>query len=533
MSPHLSSESMMNRCCAMMVVAVLLSSCYPSMDAAFLDWEPSRTDRISAPSKVFLVDGSVVVLPKGFTVSQDALHGTGERYSLGTDAALLGAYVIPVDSVAAITYYEPKYTTGEAVGYAMLGLYGSLITPLSLRCISCPKCCFGSCPTVYVQEGGEAVLKAELFSDVISRYTQRPDLDLLGAIPQEGAYAVVIANEALETHYIDQVTLTVVRHPSDSRVLPATGEKIALIGGFIQPDSAVNSSGTDVSREIRAADDAYYQTPPSRFEEALNREATDHVDVRFADVPEGDPLGLVLRLRNTLLGTVLLYDVILAPQGYWGLEWTQRMQTDRVYALVLDAMSRRLAGVRVKVLCDGDWVEVAHLRDSGPICWKEQFVPLPAVAHGPLRVRLEFFPDNFHLDQIALASEIPAEEYEATVLPPLRAENNDGSRRDDLLSMVDSADGRYLVAEPGHSLRLIYDAGNLLTDGKRTALLHSKGYYFEWIRGNWARGGGEKGTASSFDVDQVIQTLQKKWLESRDTIEESFFRWRVPVPGSS
>ena len=132
---------------------------------------------ISAPSKLFLADASVILFSEGFAVRNDTVRGVGERHFLAESHDQPGSVSVPLDSVLAMTYYELDYPPLMQVGSAMLIVYGSAVSALAIHCLQCPKCCFGSCPTVYSDAGTGFELEAELFSYSISRFTQQTDLD--------------------------------------------------------------------------------------------------------------------------------------------------------------------------------------------------------------------------------------------------------------------------------------------------------------------------------------------------------------------
>ena len=57
----------------------------------------------------------------------------------------------------------------------------------------------------------------------------------------------------------------------------------------------------------------------------------------------------------------------------------------------------------------------------------------------------------------------------------------------------------------------------------------SDGYYVEWIRPGWVK---EDQDAPGFDLDNVEENrkmLTELWLAKKDTFEEQFFSFKIPV----
>jgi len=93
------------------------------------------------------------------------------------------------------------------------------------------KAIFGSCPTVYSDNG--AVDEAELFSNSIAPLFEARDVDRLRAQPDsKGILRLEIRNEAMETHYINHLQLFEVQHAADEFVLPDTQGHPVVVAAF-------------------------------------------------------------------------------------------------------------------------------------------------------------------------------------------------------------------------------------------------------------------------------------------------------------
>jgi hypothetical protein len=233
-------------------------------------------------------------------------------------------------------------------------------------------------------------------------------------------------------------------------------------------------------------------------------------------------------LRNTLLSTVLFYDIVLASQGMQALEWTQRMAESRPYALLFTALYEQYSGIRFTIGSDDDFDEVARIGDIGPVAWKEVAVRVP-VERGQREIRLEFFPDNVTIDWIGWSVH-PLRESDMLItrLDPTKATN---FRNEDIynqLSCVQRHDDNYLVHEPGDNIHLAYSIPDSRL-GSVSLMLSSSGYYYEWLRGGWLREHRAGRALNILDRANILARLHSRWLEKHAGLEEEFFQNRVPL----
>ena len=517
----------------MIVISLVVSGCFPSKRVTLLKREVITPGmRINSPTKAFLWDASFLLFPDGFSVANDTVRGRGQRYWLDHADTGFRPYTIPLDSIAAMTYYELKSSAGSVVGSVMLGLYGGFITPLSIRCITCPKCCFGSCPTLYTHDGKEYKLEAELFSYSLSKFFQANDLDRLSQkIPQNGLYQIRVSNEALETHYINELSLITVSHQNGTKLFPSHK------GGFITtttlqpPIEAVNSVGEDVLNLLHRRDDRWYRSDTNMVRKLAEGVYSDWVDLKLKLPEKATNIKLVLHLRNTLLSTILFYDVVLASQGIAALEWIERLNKDSLYASQYHTIYNSYSGMDIKVYRNGKWIQQASLKDVGPIAGKDVAVELPAGkdVEGIMRVRLEFFPDNIMIDYVAVEANTSLKEaLLVDKVLPTEIYDHTGQKRNDILELIENSDTQFLITSPGESYYFNYDIAP--NEGmEMTVFVQSKGYYTEWIRGDWLN---TRSTGYRFDlfrVDETIAQLRQSWLANRALIEGEFFKTRIPL----
>ncbi|MBE0643482.1 MAG: hypothetical protein IH600_05340 [Bacteroidetes bacterium] len=480
-------------------------------------------------SKIFTRDGCIYLFPEGFSVSSDTLMGQGGRYTFGNETGQAGWYAIPRDSIIALTYYEEKHTFGEILGTGLLGAYGGLMSYGAIACLSCPKCCFGSCPTVYVESDSISGIRAECFSYCVSPFVQRPDLDLLlRDADASQPFRMRVTNEALESHFLNRLELLAVSHPADSRIYPTAEGRVVAVRHLAPVRNAHAEEGVDIGELLRAADENAWRSGPDRFADFTDRGKRDAVTFEVPTTLDRDSITLVLRARNTLLTTALFYDVVLGSRGLNALEWTARMAKDESYARFFYALYDQYAGLQVEVERGGRFVLVSSVGDIGPIAWKDFAVRIPA-SDGITRVRLSFFPDNIALDYIAYAREtLDDGAFTVSAVPPTSVEDSWNRSRPELLADIARQDERYVHSTPGDSFLFSYTLPR--SAGMTTSvLLRSQGYYYEWLRGNWVRNENVLPPLNIFDVPGILHDLRSRWLSDSRVMEDEFFRNRVPL----
>jgi hypothetical protein len=113
----------------------------------------------------------------------------------------------------------------------------------------------------------------------------------------------------------------------------------------------------------------------------------DSLDFEF-NVPENSgELALVLNMRNSMLNTVLLYDVMLKEQSFAALDWMGHDLKHLGNRAELGLWYRENMGMTVSVWRDGKFRKVGRIGDQGPIAWSERALVLDAVSGENVRIR--------------------------------------------------------------------------------------------------------------------------------------------------
>lgn len=487
---------------------------------------PTDSVHVATPVKAHLLGGHTVIYAAGVTLARDSLFGTGTRYDLRLQP-VGPAGTLPLDSVLGMESFRRVLDAGPTIVYSTLSVAGMIGLGVAIACAADPKC-FGSCPTFYSDSAGSEVLQAEGFSYSIAPLFEARDVDRLRAQPaSDGMLRLEVRNEAYETHYLNQLALLEARHTADEVVAPDGQGHLVAVRDLTRPAVARDRRHRDVRTELTVADGQVMQTDDRTLAAARPGDLEDTVELEFP-VPAGatsDSAALLFRMRNSLLNTVLLYDVMLGDAGARSLDW-QAGDLERVGpALQLGQWYASHLGMKIAVWQDGAWVEVAHLRDTGPVAWKDIAAVVPLPRGGTLRVRLTYVVDNWRIDRVAAAFGVrrPA----AQVRPVFEVLDAAGSTDTAALASLVAADQRYLQTTSGQRFSIGWRIPVAPPDSLRTFFLVSQGYYIEWIRRGWLAQ-PRRGTTFTPDDNSLAEAVAR-YREVRDTLERSFRATRVPV----
>lgn len=409
---------------------------------------------------------------------------------------------------------------------------------------------FGSCPTIYVDVEGQPQLQVEPFSFSIAPLFEARDVDRV-RVPEDGSGIVrfEVRNEAVETHYINHMELLEVVHGSDQEVLStATGEPL-LLGQMRAPLGAVDRDGRDVLAPLQSRDSMAFRSSPGRLARATEADFSDFLELDIPVVPGSDAVALVLRLRNTLLNTVLFYDLMLGESGFQAVGWLGEDLARIGTATDMARWYRSRMGIRVEVERDGEFQEVDYLPDAGPIAWTERAVLVPVDPEVErAQVRLRFVSDSWLIDRVAVATPTPAVDVSRhPVARVLRSGRPSGTTTAEAATSATSAaaaaaataadpaeaarlsapDEDYLVTFPGDRVHVEFDVAPASAGSTRTLLLATQGYYVEWVRGDWIR---DAQTAERFRPrDRSIVRAMRRWQDVMEDFERDFHASRIPV----
>lgn len=493
-----------------------------------------RYDLIFSPLKVHLADGSTVIYRKGARVQADRIMGTGEHYPLLSKTGRQRGDV-PMDSVVGVETFVDNTLVLQTLAVSTAATAAGFVTAAVLAVAA-----FGSCPTVYADTGTGPVLEAEGFSYAISPLMEHRDLDALRVRPgADGIIRLELRNEALETHFINHVEVVAVRHAAGERVVPDQGGRPVTVRDFARVTGARDRAGRDVQEALASRDGVLFSTAPSVMRGTREGDLDDWIDLDVAELPPGDSIAVVLRLRNSLLNTVLLYEGMLG--GRDAPDWLARDLQHIGRTIDLARWYTRTMGMRLTVdgvplPTDEAFEGHARLGDIGPIAFRDVAVvlPRPAIDSRAARIRLRFVADNWRIDEVRVAGAVsrPVSSTLAvdSVIVPTPATGVGPVVDTPAVSAIADADDRYLETRPGQRMTLVFGgeaspppAG----DSTATYLIAWQGWYREWIRGEWLA----KPTRTEPFVpgDGAMLTALRRWQAKQESFERDFYSSTIPV----
>ncbi|MGH7444172.1 MAG: hypothetical protein ACREKM_04825, partial [Longimicrobiales bacterium] len=502
-------------------IALTVTGCihhFSSLDVRDIEAAPEPT-LVSTPVRAHLVDGSTVVYRTGVSVATDTLRGDGMWYGpmiadsqpvmrIAMDS-VVGLEAITVDPHVATTTLVSTVATLGAIGVVMVGT-------VAISCIWDPKC-FGSCPTVYTMGADGEVLEAELFSYSVAPLLEARDVDRIGThAGADGFVQVEIRDEALETHRINYLGVLAVTHEADELIVPdARGEPLAL-GGLTAAARASDATGRDVRPLIAARDSAFYTSAPALLAAASVDQLEDHIDLTLPAVTGADSIAVVLRLRNSLLNTVLFYDLMLASAGAQALDWMGAELQRIGPAIELGQWYTERMGMQVHVHDGSAFQHVARIPDAGPIAWKDVAVAVPVLTNGDsIRIRLSFVVDEWRIDRIRIATAVRRPEVREIAVTEVIGP--DGRSADALRSSMSAPDEAYAETLPGQRFTARFDVGHATS--ARTFMIAAQGYYTEWIRPDWIRTAQEP--RLFVPGDEALVEALVRWRAAKADFERS------------
>ncbi len=509
-------------------LALLASACViaRTVQVSSVERPASAADTISvlSPVKAHLLDGSTVVFPGGIDLYDGSIWGAGRRYDL-TLRDSSAVMRLSLDSVVGMEAFEAGTNAGMTFLLSTLATVGVVGGAVAIACAADPKC-FGSCPTYYSDSSGTLVLEAEGFSYSVAQLFEARDVDRL-RIPagDAGSVRLEVRNEAFETHYLNHLELLDVRHGEAETALPDESNRALVVRDAAPLARAVDRAGRDVRAPLAAPDGSVYRTDPRILAGARPDDLGDAIEIAVP-APRGvDSVALVLRLRNSLLNTILFYDIMLGDPGARSLDWVARDLKQVGPAVELAQWYQLRMGMEIAVRDGATYRAVAHLKDTGPVAWKDVAIVVPVLERDSVRMRLAFPADNWRIDRVTVAA---AFRRPAPLVVPL-AEVRDAADRPDTAARTSlaAADGRYLETSAGQRFTAEFHVEGVPAGTARTFLLASQGYYTEWVRRGWIA--APRVARTFVPSDSALAEAIARWRVSQDTLEARFLATRVPV----
>ncbi len=398
-------------------------------------------------------------------------------------------FKIPFDDCVLIETNEYK---GFNVISPLLFTYSTLISGISVYCIIDPKACFGSCPTFYLYEDEDKVLKAEGFSSSITKSMEATDIDFLTDYSGESKEVKIeLMNEAYETHYVRNADILIIDKNKDENVY--FGQDKFFITSKVTPPIRVNDNDNYLLDLLKENDNKEYLP----LSDSLDLNTKYEIIVDF-DEMDASKTGVVISQRQSFMTTFLFYQ----SMAYMGTKTGELLaKYERSSPMVRNAyrsINDVLGGVEVSVLLDNRWYKIGELKEQGPIVCDTHILPVNLKGKVS-RVKLSMTKGLWRINQVGLCTIYRNAKPELIQAHSLLSY---GQEDCEVLEKLND-EHEMIVNLPGTSYTLIYSLPEL----KQYALfLKTRGYYTEWMRKSWLE-------EEDSDMVSMIMYQPKKWLK--------------------
>lgn len=456
-----------------LALALLLAACTIQNPAVHRpnDVLPSFTSSL----KVHLMSGDLVVL-NNWSLTDSSLTGSGRRFGLDRRVGVSGIFTILRDSIALL---ETTRTTMSRAGpsIALMGVWTVLWSAITVTCLADPKACFGSCPTFYADGADGDVPQAEGFSASFARALEARDVDVLsGARPRGRSFGIRMTNEALETHAVRTLRLWAVPRPAGGRVFQGVdGSFYPAPNGVVAPARCLGPEG-----DCRPAVTGLDAVERRSLADSTDLAARELIELEFPEM--SGRAGVVLGARQALVSTYLFYQT-MAYLGRTAGDWLAALErSGPEQAQGALGMAQALGGIEVELMdAGGTWTPVGAYTEAGPIATDVVVIPMSSRPAGPIRLRLRMAKGAWRVNWVGVAA--LDDPVAPEVLDPLLVERD--SKPDSAALALLLHPDRYLVTNPGDTYRIVYELPEWWD--RAELFLESRGYYYEWMRGEWLK----------------------------------------------
>jgi len=451
-----------------------------------------------------------------WTIHTESSTITGHAilFNASRDTLSQGTYSLGFDSIAILETNVVR-NSGSAVA---ITVFMGITAAVAVNCIANPKSCFGSCPTFYADDGDGPRLQAEGFSSSIAPALEAADIDaLFHAQARDGEIAVIMKNEAFETHVVRHVDLLALQHREGSRTFVTPDGQFWESPSQLTPRSATAPEGDCLSSLAAADGNERYSLADADY-----LGAKEEVTLNFLVEP-GKPYGLVLGCRQTLLPTYLLYQTF-AYMGSDAARWIAQLGQQEIREP--DRMAGLIGGIEIFVPGrGGEPVFAGLLNEHGPLAVDMHLMQLPAFTDTAATIQLRMTKGTWRIDYAGLA-ELSRRVEPARVQPAivLKGGVEDEHARG---ALTDSA--RVLISLPGDEYTLRYRLPH--SGGPYEYFIESRGYYLEWIRQEWIREENPLFLSQMFlDPEGALRRMTPEFKKVEPDMEECFWRSRYARP---
>jgi hypothetical protein len=441
------------------------------------------TSRLQTKSflKAHMQNGDVFILNQNWNIdsTQTFISGYGTQYDFNRKKIEEGSFYIVISNVA-LFETNNELINPEALNIGILSTVAVINVAVNLFCIAQPKACYGSCPTFYINENDNFhYADAEGFSNAIVPSMEYSDIDALKIVkPIGNEFNITMKNEALETHYVNDVKLYAFPVNENEFVFHTPENKFYLCQNNYTLTKAIGNEG-DITTLLAKPD------INERFSLSDNKNLNSKEELffNFNNVLDINSLGFILNFRQTLMTTYLFYN----SMGYMGNEFGDlfvKLEKDSSLKKRFDATTQLLGGIDLysfneKTKC---WDFENTFNETGPIAINKQLIALKQKNYtSTVKLKLVLNKGFWRIDFAGLTN--INKEVIPTILGPTSLLKNGKSDTETLATLFN--DNKYIISKPGNEFKFGFKLPS--ADTKYALFLYSKGYYMEWMRKDWLK----------------------------------------------
>jgi hypothetical protein len=473
--------------------------------------------------KAHMKDGTVSILKDSwhFNASSQTISGAGSTYGINRNKIFEGNISIPVDSVAIFETNE-KIINREAKRITALGILTGVDIIGAVLCLANPKACFGSCPTFYINENhGIHYANAEGFSNAIAPSMEYGDIDALNNEPiKDHTFSVIMKNEALETHCVNEILLFAHPRAEQERIFHTPDNEFYKCK---KPQLLTRAEYKEenITGLLQSQDNQEWFS----YADSSNLICKEEIILYFDNIEKMGNPGLVLSFRQTLMTTYLIYSAL----GYMGDEVadifaaleTQEKKRNKLKS----GIGKELGDIEIYIWDErkNTWIFENRFNETGPIALNTQIVPLTKRSPGKeIKIKIVLNKGLWRIDHVALLDIV--EKVQPFKIAPkiiLNKGEVDQKAKEEISNPED-----HLISMPGSEYTFIFELPEAYQDYE--LFLYSKGYYLEWMRSVWLK---EKNLRK---LRQMLENPQKYLKEEaasykiyEQNMEEVFWNSRI------
>lgn len=442
----------------------LTKKTHTSLESAVVDQRANREFQITLQG--YYADGSSVAFESGWKVQGDSnivglMCSFDEHGTLTKDFTKVNFHVEGVE----LWRTSRNLGTNERALFAGTWFLVAADIGLGIICLNDPKTCFGSCPTFY-QGASDHLFKsdAEGFTNAILPSLEHEDIDALPQIMNPGEERIVMKNEALETHNVNEVKLLSIPQISGTEVFHTTTDK------FYRVQSGPSLHAAHQNERLT---EVLTRDGNEWFELADENDLAAKTELELSF--EADPTknyGLQVVYRQSLMSTYLFYGTLENMGGDYGRRMAIMNHSDRQKNWLLKGGIMQYLGP-IEVL-NSSRQTLGAFEETGPIAQNSQLLPI-GQSDGELTLKLT--QGLWRIDHIRVVEIL--EELAPSVHKVRSVIHNDLDQPQEVHALTDP--DQHLQSLPGEERILEFEP----LSAPSHIFLASKGYYLEWSRTSW------------------------------------------------